>query len=73
MAVKVDDLKFDKIDTKEYITTELNIMNRFKAKNATSAKEWIDKYAVSYYEAIKKLKTLNIEILESEIYKRSLT
>jgi len=69
MAVIVGDLKAVDIKTTDYINAELNIIERFKENNAISILDWVDKYAVSYHNAVMKLRTLNVELLEKEIYK----
>ena len=70
MAVIVGDLRAVNIETTDYINAELNIIERFKKNNAISILDWVEMYAVSYHNAVMKLKTLNIELLEKEIYKK---
>ena len=63
-----DELSFIKIKTVDYINTESKIINRYITRKNSTPSCWINKFAIKYYKAVKKLKTLNIDKIENEIY-----
>ena len=53
------------INTTNYIKTEIELIER----SGIDVNIWIDKYASKYRSIVDRLKTLNINILENELYK----
>lgn len=65
-----NELNYIKIKSSDYINTETKIIQRYITIHNTTFSDWINKFAIKYYKAVKKLKKLDVELLEKEIYKQ---